>query len=338
MGCRMGLTKRYSRQSDTDDQPAKLDLDLLADFLNFPYDGQGEKPFEQKDPFSRLKGLHPLGEDFGFDSAWDDPQAIAGLQTELLQVLGPLIGQRPKKQRLVKHHLEKLVAKINSLDLKFRWIVVSADEERLVSDFDPKTGKLIPNTQRKIPSPWKNSGHAIFNIWQTKWIVTKTIVKEFSHNIQSARKLLFSIVVISLENRQLSRLKRCGMCRKFFVTPDRRSNYCTADHRKLHARLEAKTNMRQRRADEKKQKAVERREAKEKANRKDKELRLFNLFESASKRDKLPVSSVAIVRKWKAKANGKQLSEFVKTLSASEFSDFETDCNLLVPRTKVSSS
>ena len=63
----MRLTKTHTRKRDTDDQPAKLDLDLLADFLNFPYDGRGEKPFNQKDPLSRLKRLHPFGEDFELD-------------------------------------------------------------------------------------------------------------------------------------------------------------------------------------------------------------------------------------------------------------------------------
>lgn|SRR5262249_6499357 len=316
----MGLTKTHTRKSNTDDQPAKLDLGLLADFLNFPYAGKGEKPFEQKDPLSRLKCLHPLGEDFGFDSAWDDPQAVARLQTELLQVLDPLIGQRPKKQRLVRGHLEKLVQKINSLDLNFRWIVGSADEERLVPDFDPSTGKPISNSEKKI-RPWQNSGHAIFEIWGTKWIVTKSIVREWSWNIQSVRKLLFSIVVISLENRQLSRLKRCGMCRTFFVTPDRRNNYCTADHRKLYARLEAKTNMRQRRADEKKQKALERREADKRAKRQDRELKLLVPFESLLKGKNLPLPLVGKMRKWKA--NGKQAKEILENVSEVELGELE---------------
>src|SRR4029453_3916407 len=133
---------------------------------------------------------------------------------------------------------------------------------------------------RKIPSPWKDSGHAIFEIWGTKWIVTKSIVKQWSSNIQSAKKLRFSIVAKNLENRQLSHLKRCGWYRKFFVTPDGRSNYCTADHRKLNARREAKIHMQQRRANEKKQKEEDRRDAEKKARRRDKELKLLPPFSS----------------------------------------------------------
>jgi hypothetical protein len=316
----MGLTNTHTRKRNTDDQPAKLDLDLLADFLNFPYDGQGEKPFKQKDPLSRLKGLHPFGEDFEFDLAWKDSKAVAELQAEILQVLDPLIGRRLKNKSLVKHHLDSLIAKINSLDLRFRWIVVSADEERRIPDPDPRTGKLTPNTEKKI-RPWQDSGHAIFKIWGTKWIVTKSIVKQWSWNIQSARKLLFSIIVTNLENRQLSRLKRCGWCREFFVTPDLRSNYCTAEHRELHARREAKINMQQRRADEKKQKDVERREAEKRAKRRDKESKLLLPFKSLLKRKTLPVPLVGKVKEWKA--NGRQAKEILENLSEAELRELE---------------
>jgi hypothetical protein len=317
----MRLTKTHTRKKDTDDQSAKLDLDLLADFLNFPYDGLGERPFKQKDPLSRLKGLHPFGEDFEFDLAWKDSKAVAELQAEILQVLDPLIGRRLKNKWLVKYHLEKLVAKINSLDLRFGWIVVPADEERRVPYLDPKTRKPVPNTERKIPSPWKDSGHAIFEIWGTKWIVTKSIVKQWSSNIQSAQKLLFSIVVTNLENRQLSHLKRCGWCRKFFVTPDGRSNYCTADHRKLNARREAKINMQQRRANEKKQKEEDRRDAEKKARRRDKELKLLPPFKSLLKRKTLPVPWVSKVKEWKA--NGRQAEEILENLSEAELRKLE---------------
>jgi hypothetical protein len=326
----MPLTKRRAKgcklsgcKSDRNEEDVKLDLDLLADFLNFPYDGQGEKPLKQKDPLSRLKRLHPFGEDFEFDLAWKDSKAVAELQKELLQVLDPLIGRRLKNERLVKDHLKKLVAKINSLDLKFHWIVVSADEERRVPYFDPRTRKPIPNTERKIPSPWKDSGHAIFEIWQTRWIVTKSIVKQWSPNIQSARKLLFGIVALSLENRELSDLRKCGFCQKFFVSSDGRSNYCTADHQRLHARVEAKINMQQRRGDEKKRKNVERREAKETAKRMDKVLKLLIPFESLLKRDKLPMHLVGKVRKWKA--NGRQAKEILESLSTAELSELEKD-------------
>ena len=104
-------------KSDRNEEDVKLDLDLLADFLNFPYDGQGEKPLKQKDPLSRLKRLHPFGEDFEFDLAWKDSKAVAELQAEILQVLDPLIGRRLKNKRLVKYHLEKLVAKIDAFPI-----------------------------------------------------------------------------------------------------------------------------------------------------------------------------------------------------------------------------
>src|SRR4029453_2039871 len=159
-GCKFSGCK-----SDRSEENVKLDLELLADFLNFPYDEQGEKSFEKKDPLSRLKRLHPFRQDFEFDSAWEDMNAVADLQKELLQVLDPLIGspdeakrgvRRLKNERLVKDHLKKLVAKINSLDLKFHWIVVSADEERRVPYFDPRTRKTIPNTEKKNTSPGKD--------------------------------------------------------------------------------------------------------------------------------------------------------------------------------------
>jgi hypothetical protein len=318
--------------SDRSEEGAKLDLELLADFLNFPYGEQGDKSSEKKDPLSRLKRLHPFREAFEFDSAWKDMKTVADLQKELLQVLDPLIGppdkakrgvQRLKNERLVKNHLTKLVAKINSLDLKFHWIVGPADEERRVPYFDPMTRKPIPNTERKIPSPWKKSGHAIFEIRQTRWIVTKSIVNQWSPNIQSARKLLFGIVALSLENRELSDLRKCGFCQKFFVSSDDRSNYCTADHHRLHARREAKINMRQRRADEKRRKEEERRESQERAERHSKESQLLIPLKSLLKRNKLPMHFLGKVRNWKK--NGRQAKEILESLSAEQLNELAKD-------------
>jgi hypothetical protein len=79
--------------------------------------------------------------------------------------------------------------------------------------------------------------------------------------------------------------------------------------------------MQQRRADEKKQKEEDRRDAEKKARRRDKELKLLPPFKSLLKRKTLPVPLVGKVKEWKA--NGRQAKEILENLSGAELRELE---------------
>lgn len=305
-----------------------LNLDFLAEFLNFPYGSNQSDEAKGQDPLYRLKRRHLFYEEFEFDSAWKDPKALGDLQNELCNALDPLIEQRSENegeaenQKYVKRHLEMLIARINVLKLPFEWVALSADKKLTAYDVDLKTGKPISGTEEEIENPWLGYGRGILKIRETKWFVTITPVKEWSANIESLRKLLFGIIAASLENRNFSSLTRCRWCRKFFVRKDLRIRFCTPSHQRLYNRDKARGYMQERRAYDKEIGDRAQREAEERTKRRERERNLLPAFEGLLKRRNVPSRLSRQIKEWKKSRRAPE--EILKSLCEKELGELET--------------
>jgi len=128
--------------------------------------------------------------------------------------------------------LGHLLDKINGLDLQFLWYAESGQHEWTVYDPDlskplsKTTGypEPVPGTERKQSNPTMRllgPERRITTIVGEKFIVAK----QLSH-AKSFRELLYGIIAETLENGSFTKLRMCPQCGTFFVGEDLKRKFC----------------------------------------------------------------------------------------------------------------
>lgn len=129
-------------------------------------------------------------------------------------------------------YLDRILEKINRLDLHYRWYAESGKYEEAAYELDlskplsketgypqPKTG-----TERRKPSPalrLLGPERKILTLQGEKFIVGR----QFSY-AESWRELLYAIIAESLEKGTFARLRMCPECSTFFWATDLKSRFC----------------------------------------------------------------------------------------------------------------
>jgi hypothetical protein len=126
------------------------------------------------------------------------------LQNEVREDILPLIA--PKKaleSQEVKARLEKLLDKINAMDLKPVWTV-----ERF------KKGAAVPLWGR------------LARIQGYRWTIQRTLETK---GRDLPRKMVYLIIAAALETGKIGELQKCGGCGRIFAPDDSRRRFCS-DH------------------------------------------------------------------------------------------------------------
>lgn len=141
----------------------------------------------------------------------------------------------PRAYHGPEFYLDRLLEKVNRLNLRFRWYAESGHYQTVVyaPDFSkPLPGKLgypepIIGTERKKPnSVLKLLGpeRRIISLVGEKFIVARQL-----SYANSLREQLYGIVAESLENGSFTNVRLCPQCGKFFLGRTRRGKFC-GDH------------------------------------------------------------------------------------------------------------
>ena len=143
-----------------------------------------------------------------------------------LMTAGPRLYHGPR------FYLDRLLEKINRIDLQFRWYAESGQHEWTVYDPDlskplsKTTGypEPVPGTERKKSNPTMRllgPERRITTIVGEKFIVAR----QLSH-AKSFRELLYGTIAESLENGSFTKLRMCPQCGTFFVGEDLKRKFC----------------------------------------------------------------------------------------------------------------
>ncbi len=115
---------------------------------------------------------------------------------DLLPIIAPEQTQDRKRSELV---LKRLIAKINAMNYKIEW--------------------RLQRVKKRGPTPvWR----VIVNIHGYKWMLYKSM----AFIPKSPKLVLYCFVAMLLETDFLAKVRRCGGCKKFFVSDDPRQKFC----------------------------------------------------------------------------------------------------------------
>jgi hypothetical protein len=131
------------------------------------------------------------------------------LQTEILENIVPIIApERKLTRKEVQELVERLVDKINDMDLRPQWQVKEFEE----GDPRPVTGKVI-------------------DVQGYSWAIIRHTQFSTRPKEQVVRNILYSLIAFALEMGKLTDLRKCGACDRIFVIYDVRRKFCSDDCR-----------------------------------------------------------------------------------------------------------
>jgi hypothetical protein len=144
-----------------------------------------------------------------------------------------LMAAGPRHYHGPRFYLDRLLEKINRLELQFWWYAQPGQHELTIYDLDltrplsKKTGypEPIAGTERKETNPARGllaPERRITTVVGEKFIVAK----QPSAHAKSSRELLYGIIADSLENGGFNRLRMCRECSKFFLGLDLKRKFC----------------------------------------------------------------------------------------------------------------
>ena len=141
---------------------------------------------------------------------------IASLQEQLIADLLPLTSTMPYER--ADEHLKNLCSRIDSFDYSMRLSPLPADRDVFVGE--PNSARNLISHQQKL---FKWGDHAwIFN-------PDSSLSKE-----DSAEKKLYLLVAAGLQKAELSMLRRCQQCERFFIAREKRQVFCSPDHSRAY--------------------------------------------------------------------------------------------------------
>ena len=185
----------------------------------------------------------------------EDDDALTNLesvQAELIADLGPFTGvpaERFKTSDKINltgqtyTQLRALVDKLNSMTMAVRFQILPGERDLVYDAY-----KLKPRARRpasvspmqrwekieiRIKNPslkLKNEEQGVFSRGLGAWIVKP----DFQPTTYSSRGHFYAIVAESLQQGDLSKLRRCPYCRMFFIARDPRRIYCPSHTRAFH--------------------------------------------------------------------------------------------------------
>lgn len=246
------------------------------------------------------------------------------------EMTGNLIAAKGGYYYGPQFYLERLLAKINRLNLRFRWYEESGRHEHVVYEPDPtkpfskETGypQPKPGTERKKPNPalrLLGPERKILALQGEKFIVAR----HFS-NAESLRELLYGIIAESLENGTFARLRMCPECKKLFLAANLKRQFCKnrcKDNFHNKSRLECGYFSERRR-----KKRVEREQEQRRARRREDIQRFTRFLQKAGGKvqagseiglfikKKIP-GGWKIVNGWLKERNGKSVDQIWNSLS-----------------------
>jgi len=232
-------------------------LKLLADFMNVDFGVIGEEDLKRHWHICRsiLHGirnpsdaerrayerLSPLVHLVTGEHELSSPRLVDDLragQKEVLTDLRQIISE-PGNATTVRGCLVQIVRKVNALQFISQWRLDSLD--KFAGDDSPVWRSFYdpsdPNTIRDTSPPSAqsySSGQRVLNIGEGKWIVRRVFPK-----LPSPRQRLYEVIISALESGELSRLKKCLECQRFFVAEDTRMKFCPPECYKSNDRRKA---------------------------------------------------------------------------------------------------
>lgn len=204
--------RRPDWQSRGEKLQEEIRLDLIPLLLKEPTDEANERETKRK--------------------LWQQWQKKRWRNEKVKRITANLMAAEPRLYHGPGFYLDRLLEKISSLNLQYRWYAEPGQHELTVYDPDltkplsKKTGfpEPIPGTERKISNPARKllgTERRKTTIVGEKFIVAKQL-----SNTRSFRELLYGIIAESLENGEFSRLRMCPQCRNFFVVHDPKRKFC----------------------------------------------------------------------------------------------------------------
>jgi hypothetical protein len=202
-------------------QKAKWGLESLAHFLSLDLDSVNKKD---------LEGYCLLQVYLGGDLERSQGRGAAKrLQAEVRQYLLPIVT--PERQFSAEEAyklLWSLVERVNKTLRTPRWAILPVDYELYGDD----TGKTITGSRRleadeiEEESTYLRLGHRVITLLGYRWFVGLDPA-----GVGSLRDCVYAAIIGALESGELSRLRVCGECQKFFVQKDARQGFCSDECR-----------------------------------------------------------------------------------------------------------
>jgi hypothetical protein len=220
------------------------DLDMLQALLNW----DGDSPEEGTGLYYLIDEVDLTRADFVEGITPSKLAAAKKLRQEITADLLPLIGDRTPSQR---RHLEALVLKVSGIGLKPHWTLEFGDqwiqEAQLQANkrgFEVVSGRTLRNPQLQ----YLGTGHRLLRL-KTPWIV-----RRFYPPNASLKERLYWAIATSLETGDLSKLKRCPHCEKYFFALTQKREYCSdkCRYRLLNTERQRRGYFKQNRKDRKK--------------------------------------------------------------------------------------
>lgn len=204
-------------------------LRQLALFLNF--DCAEPKVTAARQGWERPR--HPLFQLLYRPNQRLEVEEVKRFQAELRQDLLAIVAPEPWQIGALDSHLERLLEEINSLGLVSVWDIEPFDRRwlrrygavRWGANSDALKHKPIRSVER------------IVSVGGFRWLLKKQLPAT------SMRERLYRIIIEALEGQELSKLKRCEECQKFFVAEDPREKLCSPECKRLHEREGSKRRM-----------------------------------------------------------------------------------------------
>ena len=138
-------------------------------------------------------------------TAWAKLGLTNALQTELREDIFPIIAPETNLTREeLRKSLERLVDKINEIDLRPQWQVKEFEED----DPRPITGGVV-------------------EIQDYSWAIIRHTQIPSGPKEQFLRKILYTFIAFVLETGKLTELRKCGACSRIFVIYDVRRRFCS---------------------------------------------------------------------------------------------------------------
>ncbi len=174
--------------------------------------------------------MHERDKQIKLRQAWQGKKWGDKKQTELmlnLMTAGPRLYHGPQ------FYLDRLLEKINQLDLRFRWYAELGQHELKVYDPDftkslsKKTGypEALAGTERKKLNPAMGllgPERRITTIIGEKFVVARQV-----SYAKGFRELFYGIIAESLESGSFTRVRMCLECGKFFIAEDLKRKFCS---------------------------------------------------------------------------------------------------------------
>lgn len=146
----------------------------------------------------------------------EKPENIPTLRERLIADLLPLTT--PARYEKADQYLQGLCSKIDSFEFPLRLSPLPADKDYFGDE---------PNLVLKL----LNSERKLFRWGKHSWIVNPYHAGSVEY---SGEKNLYLLVAAGLQGGQLSMLRRCQQCNRFFIADERRQVFCSTEHARAY--------------------------------------------------------------------------------------------------------